>query len=43
MVHVFKALTYFGDAEHQPVPDMLVPVDWPEVKSFFTREVPRLL
>jgi len=43
MVHVFKALTYFGDAEHQPMPDMLVSVDWQEVKTFFTREVPHLL
>lgn len=43
MVHVFKALTYFKDAEPQPMPDMLVPLDWAEVKAFFTREVPRLL
>ena len=43
LVHVFKALTYFRDAEHEPMPDMLVPLDWAEVQTFFTREVPRLL
>jgi hypothetical protein len=42
-VHVFKALTYFSDAEQQPMPDLLVPVDWSEIKRFFTQEVPRFL
>lgn len=42
-VHLLKSLTYFGDAEKDPPPDMLVPVSWEEVKSFFATEVPRLL
>jgi hypothetical protein len=42
-VHVLKALTYFDDADNEPPPDMLVPLDWSTVKAFFTREVPRLL
>ena len=41
--HLFKALTYFEDAEEDPMPEMFLPVDWSEVKGFFTREVPRLL
>jgi len=42
-VHLLKSLTYFDDAEKYPAPDMLVPLSWPEVRQFFTREVPRLL
>jgi len=43
MVHVLKSLTYFEDAEREPMPDMLVPLAWDEVKQFFCREVPPLL
>jgi hypothetical protein len=43
MVHVLKSLTYFEDAEQEPMPDMLVPLAWDEVKQFFCREVPPLL
>lgn len=42
-VHVLKSLTYFEGAEPDPMPDMLVPVAWEEVRKFFTTEVPRLL
>ena len=42
-VHLFKALTYFTDAEHQPMPNMLVSLDWSTVRTFFTIEVPRLI
>lgn len=42
-IHLLKALTYFTDAEHEPAPDMIVPLDWPTVKTFFTTEVPRLI
>jgi hypothetical protein len=41
-VHLYKALTFFRDAEGEPMPDMLVPLEWSEVTSFFTQEVPRL-
>lgn len=41
-VHLYKALTYFEDAEAQPMPDMLVPLGWATVRSFFVSEVPRL-
>lgn len=42
-VHVLKSLAYFEEAEQDPMPDMLVPLSWDEVKQFFTREAPRLL
>ncbi|MGH9380045.1 MAG: nucleotidyl transferase AbiEii/AbiGii toxin family protein [Thermoanaerobaculia bacterium] len=41
--HRLRALTYFDDAEHEPLPDMLVPFDWDEAKRFFTAEAMRLL
>ena len=40
--HLFKALTYFGDAERDPLPDMRAPLEWDAVKRFFAAEVPRL-
>ena len=40
--HLLKALTYFRDAEEEPVPDMLVPLDWPAVTQYFVSETPRL-
>ncbi len=42
-MHLLKALTYFKDAEQEPLPDMLVPLDWAAVTGFFVAEVPRLL
>lgn len=41
-VHLLKSLTYFEDAEKDPLPDMLIPLSWDEVKKFFLREVPPL-
>ncbi|MGH7819003.1 MAG: nucleotidyl transferase AbiEii/AbiGii toxin family protein [Candidatus Binatia bacterium] len=41
--HRLRALTYFDDAEREPMPDMLVPFDWSEAKRFFTTEATRLL
>jgi predicted nucleotidyltransferase component of viral defense system len=42
-VHLLKSLSYFEEAERDPMPDMLVPLVWEEVKQFFIREAPRLL
>lgn len=42
-VHVLKSLAYFEEAEQDPMPDMLVPLSWDEVRRFFTREAERLL
>lgn len=36
--HVLKSLTYFDDADREPMPRMLVPFDWEECKAFFVRE-----
>jgi hypothetical protein len=42
-IHVLKSLTFFQDAEQDPIPDMLVRLDWNELKEFFRREVPRVV
>jgi hypothetical protein len=41
--HVLKALTYFGDAEEEPMPAMLTAVAWSEVRRYFETEAPRLV
>lgn len=41
--HLLKSLTFFEEAETDPMPDMLAPVSWPQVKEFFSNQVPRLL
>ncbi len=42
-VHILKSLTYFADADLDPMPDMLIPLSWDTVKKFFVSEVPKLL
>ena len=42
-IHILKSLTFFGDAEKDPMPHMLVALDWDTVKQFFLREAPKLL
>lgn len=34
-VHLAKALTYFVDAEQEPMPRMLQPADWKQIREFF--------
>lgn len=41
-LHVLKSLTYFEDAEKDPMPHMLTTFDWEEAKRYFIREIPRL-
>lgn len=41
-VHILKSLTYFADADKEPMPHMLRPLTWDTVKQFLTREAPRL-
>ena len=36
--HIVKSLTYFDDAEAEPMPRMLEPFDWEECKRFFIRQ-----
>jgi hypothetical protein len=41
-VHVKKSLIFFDDAEKDPMPHMLAPVKWEEVKRFFGKEAAKL-
>lgn len=38
LYHVLKSLTYFEDAEAEPLPAMREPFDWEACKSFFVEE-----
>ena len=38
--HLLKSLTYFEDAENDPLPDLFFKTSWAEVKKYFQREVP---
>jgi hypothetical protein len=40
---VLLSLTYFDDAEAEPMPEMLEPFDWAECKAFFEREARALV
>lgn len=40
-IHVLKSLTFFADAEKDPMPHMLVPTTWEQVKRFFRSEAMR--
>jgi len=42
-LHVIKSLTFFADAEKDPLPHLLVPLAWDEVKSYLRGQVPALL
>lgn len=43
MVHVAKSLTYFADAEKDPMPQMLALLEWSDLKNYFVSEAPKLL
>ncbi len=40
--HILKSLTYFADAESDPMPKLFFAADWPTVKAYWQREVPKL-
>lgn len=40
--HILKSLTYFDDAENDPMPKLFFKARWEEIKDFFRIEVPRL-
>ncbi len=40
---ILKSLTFFNDAEAEPLPNMLEPFDWEECKTFFIREAHSLV
>lgn len=41
--HVLRSLTWFEDAENEPMPRMLVSFDWEMCKSFFCREARKIV
>lgn len=41
--HRIRALSYFADAESEPMPEMLVEFSWQEAVEFFTAEAARLV
>lgn len=38
IIHIFKSMTYFEDAEGDPMPKMIVPISWKEIKKYFKEE-----
>lgn len=42
-LHIFKSLTYFDDAENDPMPVMMREMEWSKVKKTITNEVKKLL
>jgi len=42
MLHILKSLAYFENAENNPMPRMILPTFWQEVKSFFKEEIRKI-
>ncbi|MBS7252243.1 MAG: nucleotidyl transferase AbiEii/AbiGii toxin family protein [Candidatus Freyarchaeota archaeon] len=40
--HILKSLTYFADAEKDPMPKMSVRTNWHTIKNFFLSETPKV-
>lgn len=40
--HLLRSLTFFEDAEAEAMPDLLVPITWEEIRTFFKGEAARL-
>ncbi len=40
--HILKSLTYFSDAEKDPMPKLFFAATWGGVKAYFRREVPKV-
>ncbi len=41
--HLYKALTYFVDADTEALPNMFLKLDWAKIKRFFIAEVKKLV
>lgn len=42
LMHIKKSLVYFSDAESDPMPRMLEPLNWKEVKRFLASEMKKI-
>ena len=40
--HLIKSLTYFADAEDDPMPKLNFDAEWEEIKKYFKREMPKV-
>lgn len=40
--HFIKSLTYFAEAENDPMPTLLFDATWEDIKKYFRTEVPRI-
>lgn len=40
--HLIKSLTYFNDAEEDPMPSVFFKTDWKIIKAFFRKEAVRI-
>jgi hypothetical protein len=40
--HRFRSLTYFEEADREPMPDMLEKAEWNDMKAYFIRETKKL-
>ncbi len=43
LVHIIKSLSFFEDADSDPMPEMLIDIDWETVKKFFITESKKIL
>ena len=43
LLHIIKSLTYFDDAEEEPMPVMLKPVQWEMIKQHFIEEETKII
>jgi hypothetical protein len=39
LFNVIRSMTYFADAENNSMPEMLVPVQWEDIKTFIRHTV----
>lgn len=42
LTHILKSLTWFEDAEEEPMPDMFSALSWEDVKQYFRHEAPQI-
>ncbi|MBI5754562.1 nucleotidyl transferase AbiEii/AbiGii toxin family protein [Candidatus Peregrinibacteria bacterium] len=42
IAHILKSLTYFDDADHEPMPKIFFKASWKGIKLFFQKEVKKI-